>query len=150
MQFNWNKDYIGDVVVIAKGTESLMRNEVRSQKLTQFSQFAAGNQALAPFVKWDYILREFAASLDLDEDEAVNDPRAATIQAQQMAQMQQIMGGPPGQQQAQQQQAQANGQVQGGSIEGAGIPSADDPTGTGNGNIAPGAAPAPEEQGFSG
>jgi len=33
MQFNFSEDYIGDLNVVAKGTESLMRNEVRSQRL---------------------------------------------------------------------------------------------------------------------
>jgi hypothetical protein len=122
-----------------------MRNEVRSQKLTQFSQFAAGNPALAPYVKWDYILREFAASMDLDEDRVVNDPRAAQIQAMEMSQMQQIMGGPPGAQAGQQAQAQGNGQS-----PGASVPQASDPTQNGNGNIGPGAAPEPGAEGFSG
>ena len=145
MQFNFDNDFIGDVVVVAKGTESLMRNEVRSQKLSQFAQFAAANPALSPLVKWDYILREFAASMDLKEDDVVNDPRAAQIQAMQMAQMQAIMGGPMGAQQSQQTQAQGNGQVQGASV-----PSPDDPTQNGNGNIGPGASPPPGAQGFSG
>ncbi len=145
MQFNFDKDFIGDVTVVAKGTESLMRNEVRSQKLSQFAQFAAANPALSPFVKWDYILREFAASMDLEEDKVVNDPRAAQIQAMDMAKMQEIMGGPMGAQQGQQTQAQGNGQVQGGSV-----PSPDDPTQNGNGNIGPGASPPPGAQGFSG
>jgi hypothetical protein len=144
MQFNFDKDYIGDVTVVAKGTESLMRNEVRSQKLMQLGQFAAGNPTMAPFIKWDYILREFAASLDLDEDLVVNDPRAAQLQAFQLAQLQQIMT-PPNPEQQQQAQAQGNGQV-----EGATPPSVEDPTGNGNGNIAPGQAPGPDAQGFSG
>ncbi len=29
---------------------------------------------MAPFVKYDYILRELAASMDLDEDLILNDP----------------------------------------------------------------------------
>lgn len=144
MQFNFDKDYIGDVTVVAKGTESLMRNEVRSQKLLQLGQFAASNQTMAPYIKWDYILREYAASLDLDEDLVVNDPRAAQIQALEMAKLQQIMT-PPDPQAAQQAQAQGNGQTEGGSA-----PAPSDPTGNGNGNIAPGSAPEPGAEGFSG
>ena len=34
MQFNFNPDFIGDLEIKARGTESLMRNEVRSQRLT--------------------------------------------------------------------------------------------------------------------
>lgn len=141
MQFNFDKDYIGDVTVVAKGTESLMRNEVRSQRLLQLSQFAAGNQMMAPMIKWDYILREYVASLDLDEDLAVNDPRAAAIQAMQMAALQQTMT-PPDPAAAQQQQAEGNGQVPGASIS--------DPTGNGAGNIGASQAPEPNADGFSG
>ena len=148
MQFNFDADYIGDAVVVAKGTESLMRNEVRSQKLLQLAQFAAGNPSMAPLIKWDYILREFAASMDLDEENVANDPRAAIDQAQEMAARSAIMA-PPGDpaqaQAAQAAQAQGNGQV-----PGASIPQPQDPTQNGNGAIGPGAAPEPGAEGFSG
>ena len=39
MQFNFNPEIKGDLEVIARGTESLMANEVRSQRLMQFLQF---------------------------------------------------------------------------------------------------------------
>lgn len=39
MQFNFDKMFThGDLEVVARGTESLMRNEIRSQKLMQFSR----------------------------------------------------------------------------------------------------------------
>ena len=90
MQFNFNPDFIGDLEIKARGTESLMRNEVRSQRLLQFMQMSA-NPQMAPFVKYDYILREIAASMDLDEDKILNDKREAMIQAKLMAQMQSMM-----------------------------------------------------------
>lgn len=135
MQFNFKEDYIGGLTVVAKGTESLMRNEIRSQRLLQLAQFAAPNPSMAPFIKWDYILREYAASLDLDEDKVVNDPRAAAIQAMIMREMAEKMGQPPQQQ----------------SDQGArgGVPNPEDPTGNGGGNIAPGNAPEPGAEGFS-
>ncbi len=136
MQFNFDKDFIGDLAVVAKGTESLMRNEVRSQKLLQLAQFAAPNPSMAPFIKWDYILREFASSLDLDEEKVVNDPRAAAIQAMQMKEVATLMGQPP-------QDPNAQG-PQGG------VPNPQDPTQNGGGNIGPGAAPEPGAEGFSG
>lgn len=139
MQFNFSEDYIGDLSVVAKGTESLMRNEVRSQRLLQLAQFAAPNPAMAPFIKWDYILREYAASLDLDEDKVVNDPRAAAVQAMQMQQVAQIMN-PQG---AQGESPESQGPK-------GGVPNPSDPTGNGNGNIGPGNAPGPTEEGFSG
>lgn len=134
MQFNFDKEFAnGDLEVKARGTESLMRNEVRSQRLLQFMQMTA-NQQMAPFVKYDYILRELAASMDLDEEKILNDPREAVIQAKMMAEIQALMPQPP-----------AAPQTPAG-----GPPSPSDPTGTGNGNIAPGAAPEPGAAGFTG
>lgn len=138
MQFNFKEDFIGDLSVVAKGTESLMRNEVRSQRLLQLAQFAAPNPAMAPFLRWDYILREYAASLDLDEDKLVNDPRAAQLQAMVMQQVAQTMAP-----QGMPQQPEAQGPA-------GGAPNPASPSENGNGNIAPGATPAPGEEGFSG
>jgi hypothetical protein len=135
MQFSFDQQYTkGDLSVIARGTESLMRNEIRSQRLLQFMQMTA-NQQMAPFVKYDFILRELAASMDLDEDKIMNDPREAMIQAKMMAEIQAMMPQPDPAQ-----AAPAPG----------GAPSPQDPTGNGNGNIAPGGAPEPGAPGFTG
>lgn len=132
MQFNFDAEYTkGDLEVIARGTESLMRNEIRSQRLLQFMQMTA-NQQMAPFVKYDFILREIAASMDLDEEKILNDPREAMIQAKMMAEIQAMMPQQPDPQPMQ------------------GAPSPEDPTGTGGGNIAPGNAPEPTAEGFTG
>jgi hypothetical protein len=128
MQFNFDKEFIGDLDVRARGTESLMRNEVRSQRLLQFMQMTQ-NEQMAPFVKYDYILRELAASMDLDEDKILNDPREAAIQQKMMAEIKALM--PPAPKPAQ-------------------APAAPDPTGNGDGRIAPGEAPVPGAQGFTG
>ena len=135
MQFNFDKEFIGDLAVKARGTESLMRNEVRSQRLLQFMQMTA-NPQMAPFVKYDYILRELAASMDLDEDKILNDPREAAIQQKMMAEIQAMMP---------QQPAPPEGEAPEG-----GPPPVSDPTGNGGGNIAPGQAPEPDAQGFTG
>ena len=133
MQFNFDEEFVkGDLQVRARGTESLMRNEIRSQRLLQFMQMA-NNPAMAPFVKYDYILRELASSMELDEDLILNDPREAIIQAKMMAEIQSIMP-----QQPQQQPPQG------------GVPSPNDPTGSGGGNIGPGNAPEPGAAGFTG
>ena len=133
MQFNFDKEFTnGDLEVKARGTESLMRNEIRSQRLLQFMQMTA-NQQMAPFVKYDYVLRELAASMDLDEDKILNDQREAILQAKMMADIQAMMPQQP-------QQAAPEG----------GAPNPQDPTGNGNGNIAPGNAPEPNAQGFTG
>jgi hypothetical protein len=132
MQFNFDPDIKGDLHVIARGTESLMRNEIRSQRLLQFMQMSA-NPTMAPFVKYDYILRELAASMDLDESKILNDPREAAIQAKILSEIAALMPQP---QQGNQQQQQGN-PVQ-------------DPTGTGGGTIAPGNAPEPNAPGFTG
>jgi hypothetical protein len=133
MQFNFDEDFIGDLEVKARGTESLMRNEIRSQRLLQFMQMTQ-NPAMAPFVKYDYVLRELAASMDLDEDKILNDQREAIIQQKMMAEIQAMMPQPPAPPQP---------------PEGA-VPSPNDPTQTGGGNIAPGAAPEPGAAGFTG
>jgi hypothetical protein len=135
MQFNFDKEFIGDLDVKARGTESLMRNEVRSQRLLQFMQMTA-NPAMQPFVKYDYILRELASSMDLDEDKILNDPREAAIQQKMMAEIQALMPQPPV-------------PPQGATPEG-GPPSIQDPTGNGGGNVAPGQAPEPDAAGFTG
>jgi len=137
MQFNFDKKFIGDVEVVARGTEALLRNEVRGQKLLQFMQIAS-NPMDAPFIKRDYLLRELAKTLDLDPDKMVNDPREAGVQAFIMGQMNQAQG------------IQPQGQGGQGGSNAAGAPSPSDPTGTGGGNIAPGNAPAPQTTGNTG
>jgi hypothetical protein len=129
MQFNFDKELVGDLDVKARGTESLMRNEVRSQRLLQFMQMT-GNEQMAPFVKYDYILRELAASMDLDEDKILNDPREAAIQQQMMAEIKAMMPDPP----APPTSVQAQGSPAQGVPEGAPVPQ----------------APEPDAQGFTG
>ncbi len=81
MQFDFDEDIKGDLEVHASGTESLMANEVRSQRLMQFLQVAQ-NPVLAPFAKMDYIIREIAKSMDLDPDKVTNSIADAAIQAE--------------------------------------------------------------------
>ena len=73
--------------VKARGTESLMANEVRSQSLMQFLQVAS-NPALAPFAKFQYVIREIAKSMDLDPDKVTNNMNEAALQAELMKQFQ--------------------------------------------------------------
>lgn len=136
MQFNFDPKYIGEVEVVAHGTDSLMRNEVRGQKILQFMQVTS-NPMDAPYTKRDYLLRELAQSLDLDPEKTVNDPREAGIQAEVMAKMHAAMG--PA---APQPGTQAPNP--------SGAPSPQDPTGNGGGNIAPGQAPNPGMPGNTG
>jgi hypothetical protein len=132
MQFNFNKDIKGDLEVVARGTESLMANEVRSQRLMGFLQVAS-NPALAPFAKFPYIIREIAKSMELDPEKVTNNMDEAALQAE-------ILKGMQGEQQPQPQQG---GQPPAGA-------NPLDPTGAGGGNIGTGQAPVPGEQGFSG
>jgi hypothetical protein len=127
MQFDFDPEIKGDLEVKARGTESLMANEVRSQRLMQFLQISS-NPVLAPFAKFQYVIREIAKSLDLDPDKVTNNMSEAALQAEMMKQFQ----GPPEQQ---------------GAPAGA---DASDPTGAGGGNVGTGQAPVPGEQGFSG
>ncbi len=134
MQFDFDDDIKGDLEVHASGTESLMANEVRSQRLMQFLQVAQ-NPVLAPFAKMDYIIREIAKSMDLDPDKVTNSIADAAIQAE-------ILKGF---------QAPAPTPEQGvAAPEGQGPQSVADTTGGGGSQIGMGTAPLPEEQGFTG
>ena len=135
MQFDYDPDIKGDLEVKARGTESLMANEVRSQRLMQFMQVAS-NPALAPFAKFEYIIREIAKSMELDPDKVTNNMDEAAIQAELMKGFQQPVpeGATP---------------QEGGQPAPAGVNPAD-PTGAGGGTIGTGIAPSPQEQGFSG
>lgn len=132
MQFDFDSSIKGDLEVKARGTESLMANEVRSQRLMQFLQITSGNQSLLPFAKFPYIIREIAKAMDLDPDKVSNNMEEAARQAAIM--QQQAPQQPP--QQGPQQGAPA-------------VPGVQDMTGAGGGNIGVGAAPVPGEQGFS-
>ena len=137
MQFDYDNDIKGDLEVKARGTESLMANEVRSQRLMSFLQVAS-NPALAPFAKFQYVIREIAKSMDLDPDKVTNNMSEAALQAEIMKQFQ----GPA---QGQQQQPMQGGE-QAPPTAGA---NPLDPTGAGGGNIGTGQAPVPGERGFS-
>jgi len=126
MQFSYDPELRGDLEVKARGTESLMANEVRSQRLMQFLQVAS-QPSLAPYAKFQYIIREIAKSMELDPDKVTNNMDEAAIQAE-------LMKGFAAPAQEQEQQG-ANPL---------------DPTGAGGGNIGTGQVPTPQEQGFSG
>lgn len=81
MQFDFDPEIKGDLEVSARGTESLMASEVRSQRLMQFLGVVS-NPILAPFAKLDQIVREIADSLDLDPDKVTNNLGDAAIQAE--------------------------------------------------------------------
>mgnify|MGYP003112204150 CR=1 FL=1 len=127
MQFDFDPSIKGDLEVKARGTESLMANEVRSQRLMQFLGVAS-NPALAPFAKFQYVIREIAKSLGLDPEKVTNNMSEAALQAELMKQFQTP---------AQPQQPVAGAD-------------ANDPTGTGGGTIGVGQAPVPNERGFTG
>ena len=126
MQFDFDPDIKGDLEVKARGTESLMKNEVRSQRLLQLLNIA-GNPNLASFVKFSVVLKELAASMDLDAEKFINDEREAFRQAQIIREA--------GGMQPQQQQPQGMSPM--------------DMSGGGGGNIGVGGATVPGEQGFS-
>ena len=130
MQFDFDEDIKGDLEVHASGTESLMANEVRSQRLMQFLQVAQ-NPVLAPFAKMDYIIREIAKSMDLDPDKVTNSMGDAAIQAEILKGFQAPAPQPAG-------------------PEGQGVQSVADTTGGGGSQVGIGTAPLPEEQGFTG
>ena len=138
MQFDFDPEIKGDLEVKAEGTQSLMANEVRSQRLMQFLGIVQ-NPAIAPFAKMDYIIREIANSMDLDPDKVANSMSDAAIQAEILKKFQ-AENPPPmppqGAPQGGPQGAPAGAQVQ-------------DTQGSGGGQIGTGTAPTPGEPGFS-
>ena len=141
MQFDYSPEIKGDLEVKARGTESLMANEVRSQRLMQFLQVAS-NPALQPFAKFPYIIREIAKSMELDPDKVTNNMDEASRQAEIMKQQQAAQPQPPQPPMPQQGQAPIPGAPP--------VPNVADPTGSGGGNIGVGQVPVPGEQGFAG
>src|SRR6056300_1404695 len=127
MQFDFDPNIKGDLEVKARGTESLMANEIRSQRLMQFLQIAS-SPSLAPFARFQYVITEIAKSMDLDPDKVVNNMDEAALQAEIMKGFQAPAGPEQG--------------------APAGV-DAMDTSGAGGGNIGVGQAPVPGEQGFS-
>ena len=142
MQFDYDEEIKGDLEVKAAGTESLMANEVRSQRLMQFLQVAQ-NPTLAPFAKMDYIIREIAKSMDLDPSKVTNSMQDAAIQAEILKGFNQPAPAPQAPEGASPPEmgGQAPQSPQGG---------VQDTSGGGGGQIGTGTAPLPNEQGFSG
>jgi len=155
MQFDYDTEIKGDLEIRANGTESLMANEVRSQRLMQFLGVVQ-NPILAPFAKMDFIIREIAKSMDLDPDKVTNSMADAAIQAEIFKKFKQEnpeavpeaapqgappvappMGGPAKPSAAQPTKPPAGVQVQ-------------DTQGSGGGNMGTGTVPNPGEQGFTG
>ena len=140
MQFDFDENIRGDLEVHASGTESLMANEVRSQRLMQFLQVAQ-NPVLAPFAKMDYIIREIAKSMDLDPDKVTNSMGDAAIQAEILKGFQAPAPTPEGGDQ---------GVASPPSPAGQGPQAVADTSGGGGSQIGTGTAPLPDEQGFTG
>ena len=85
--FQWNMQFyegdlpiVGDLEIRATGSSSLMRKEVRSQRLTMFLQ-TIQNPSIAPFVRISEVIKELAYSLDLDPEEIINSKDEAEIYA---------------------------------------------------------------------
>ena len=133
MQFDHDPDIKGDLEVKARGTSSLMANEVRSQRLMQFLQVVQ-NPALAPFARMDYVIREIAESMDLDPDKVANSMSEAAVQAEILKKFQEA--NPPAQPPM--------------GPDGAPVAPAAPTGGAGAGGMGTGSAPVPGEQGFSG
>jgi len=141
MQFDFDPDIRGDLEVKASGTESLMANEVRSQRLMQFLG-TVQNPALAPFAKMDYIIREIAKSMELDPDKVTNSLQDAAIQAELLKNFQQPAPPP--------QEGMGPPAPPGGAPQAVAGADAMDATGGGGGQVGTGMAPAPGEEGFTG
>tara|TARA_R100001443_G_scaffold10217_3_gene19745 strand:+ start:7223 stop:9325 length:2103 start_codon:yes stop_codon:yes gene_type:complete len=141
MQFDFDQEIKGDLEIKARGTESLMANEVRSQRLMQFLQIGQ-NPTLAPFFRMDYVVREIAKSMDLDPDKVGNNMTEAAIQAEILKKFKEANPDPPSPQQGVNQPPSPQKPPAGAQVQ--------DTQGSGGGTIGTGTAPQPGEQGFSG
>src|SRR5210317_383371 len=148
--FQWNMQFYegdlpiqGDLEIKATGSSSLMKKEVRSQRLTMFLQ-TVQNPAIAPFVRMSEVIKELAYSLDLDPEEIMNTKDEAEIYAKIIGQ-QNVNKGTSN---------QADGSGELGAMAGYGgvpeqTPGANNP-GNGEGSIGPGNTPMPGEMEFTG
>jgi len=148
--FQWNMQFYegdlpirGDLEIKATGSSSLMKKEVRSQRLTMFLQ-TVQNPAIAPFVRMSEVIKELAFSLDLDPEEIMNTKDEAEIYAKIIGQ-QNVNKGNSG-------QAPIPGQLGAMASDGT-VP--DQTTGTnfpgnGEGSIGPGNTPMPGQMEFTG
>lgn len=100
-QFNPSKNSMINVIVKAGGTDSLMRNEILSQRLASVMQMGA-SPMLAPFIKWPEVIREQFKSLDLDADVLTNTSEEAMRQAMYMRSLMATQGTPNPAEQGQQ------------------------------------------------
>ena len=141
MQFDFDPEIKGDLEIKARGTESLMADEVRSQRLMQFLQIGQ-NPTLAPFFRMDYVVREIAKSMDLDPDKVGNNMTEAAIQAEILKKFKEANPDPPPPQQGVNQPPPPQRAPPGAQVQ--------DTQGSGGGTIGTGTAPQPGEQGFSG
>ena len=148
--FQWNMQFYegdlpiqGDLEIKATGSSSLMKKEVRSQRLTMFLQ-TVQNPAIAPFVRMSEVIKELAYSLDLNPEEIMNTKDEASIYAKIIGQQNVNKGTSP--------QAPIPGQL--GPMEGnGGIPAQNaGPNNSGNGEspIGPGNVSMPGEMEFTG
>ena len=148
--FQWNMQFYegdlpihGDLEIKATGSSSLMKKEVRSQRLTMFLQ-TVQNPAIAPFVRMSEVIKELAHSLDLDPAEILNTKDEAEIYAKIIGQQNANKGTSP--------QAPLPGEL--GAMGGDGgvppqTPGANNP-GNGESPIGPGNTPMPGEMEFTG
>jgi len=148
--FQWNMQFYegdlpirGDLEIKATGSSSLMKKEVRSQRLTMFLQ-TVQNPAIAPFVRMSEVIKELAHSLDLDPEEIMNTRDEAEIYAKIIGQ-QNVNKGTSN-------QADVSGQL--GAMAGyGGVPEQTPGTnnsGNGESPIGPGNTPMPGEMEFTG
>lgn len=94
MQFNFDKDIVGDLSVNARGTANLIQKEVKIQKLLQALQLGQ-SPALLPYADLEQLWRSFIREMDLNEDDYTLDPEKAQAQASLISQVQQQTGNLP-------------------------------------------------------
>jgi hypothetical protein len=84
MQNKFDPKIVGDLSVIAKGTDSFMQKEVKLQKLLQFAQIVLPNPNASAWVRWNTWTQKVAEVMEVDPEELLNRPDEAMLQMQLM------------------------------------------------------------------
>lgn len=87
MQYKFDKELLGDLSVIAKGTDSFMQKEVKLQKLLQFAQIVLPNPNASAWVRWNSWTAKVAEVMEVDPEELLNRPDEAMLQMKLMQSM---------------------------------------------------------------
>ena len=84
---DFDKRLLGDIMVISKGSASLMQKEIKSQRLLQFGQIVGGIPMASAWINWKQWDIELGQSMEVDTKTLINRPDEYQLQLQMMQAM---------------------------------------------------------------